>query len=112
LLSRSPKVSSPSSRSRIGRLHAIAAATRVTALTRHRIVELTHVHTPHSNERTVDVLVARLRRKLGDEPRHPRIILTVRALGYQLGTRRVGWTDRSRWSRHARISLNPEGCLR
>lgn len=55
------------------------------ALSRDRIVELTHADTPSSSARTVDVLVARLRRKLGEEPRHPRIILTVRALGYQMG---------------------------
>jgi two-component system OmpR family response regulator len=35
-------------------------------------------------ERTVDVHVSHLRRKLGDDPRAPRIIKTVRGLGYVL----------------------------
>ena len=34
------------------------------------------------NERTVDVHVSHLRRKLGDDPRSPRIIKTVRGVGY------------------------------
>ena len=35
-------------------------------------------------ERTVDVHVSHLRRKLGDDPRAPRIIKTVRGVGYVL----------------------------
>lgn len=35
-------------------------------------------------DRTVDVLVNRLRRKLGDDPRDPRIITTVHGVGYML----------------------------
>jgi DNA-binding response OmpR family regulator len=35
-------------------------------------------------ERTVDVHVSRLRRKLGDDPRAPRLIKTVRGIGYVL----------------------------
>jgi DNA-binding response OmpR family regulator len=34
--------------------------------------------------RTVDTHVAELRRKLEDEPAHPRYILTVRKAGYRL----------------------------
>jgi len=34
------------------------------------------------NDRTVDVHVSHLRRKLGDDPRSPRIIKTVRGVGY------------------------------
>ncbi len=33
-------------------------------------------------ERTVDVHVSHLRQKLGDDPRSPRIIKTVRGVGY------------------------------
>jgi DNA-binding response OmpR family regulator len=40
----------------------------------------TGVHT-----RTVDMHVARLRDKLGDDPEAPRVILTVRGKGYMLG---------------------------
>ena len=35
-------------------------------------------------ERSVDVLVSRLRRKLGDNPRSPRRLLTVHGTGYRL----------------------------
>jgi DNA-binding response OmpR family regulator len=34
--------------------------------------------------RTVDMHVSNLRRKLGDDPLHPRIVLTVKGLGYKL----------------------------
>lgn len=33
-------------------------------------------------ERSIDLLVSRLRHKLGDDPRHPRLIHTVRGQGY------------------------------
>ena len=36
------------------------------------------------NERTVDVTVTRLRRKIEDDPRNPRYLLTVRGEGYVL----------------------------
>ncbi len=35
-------------------------------------------------ERSVDVLVSRLRRKLGDDPRRPRRLMTVHGTGYRL----------------------------
>lgn len=35
-------------------------------------------------ERSVDVLVSRVRRKLGDDPRHPQKLLTVHGTGYRL----------------------------
>lgn len=34
--------------------------------------------------RTVDVQIARLRKKLQDDPRHPRVIQTIRHVGYSL----------------------------
>jgi DNA-binding response OmpR family regulator len=37
------------------------------------------------NTRTIDMHVARLREKLGDDPAEPRIILTARGRGYMLG---------------------------
>lgn len=37
------------------------------------------------NDRTIDVLVSRLRRKMGDEGVSPHIILTEKGLGYRLG---------------------------
>jgi two-component system alkaline phosphatase synthesis response regulator PhoP len=36
--------------------------------------------------RTVDMQVARLREKLGDDPDQPRVLLTVRGKGYMLGS--------------------------
>ena len=38
------------------------------------------------DEHVVDVHVARLRRKLGDDPTAPRFVLTVRGVGYRMGT--------------------------
>jgi len=35
-------------------------------------------------DRSIDVHVASLRRKLGDDPRHPRYIQTVRSAGYMM----------------------------
>ncbi|MEM9493532.1 MAG: winged helix-turn-helix domain-containing protein, partial [Myxococcota bacterium] len=35
-------------------------------------------------ERTVDVHISKLRKKLGDDPRSPRLIRTVRGVGYVL----------------------------
>jgi DNA-binding response OmpR family regulator len=37
-----------------------------------------------SFDRSIDVHVSALRRKLGDNPRHPRFIETVRGVGYKL----------------------------
>ncbi|MGA7206884.1 MAG: winged helix-turn-helix domain-containing protein, partial [Specibacter sp.] len=39
-----------------------------------------------ADERTIEVHMANLRRKLGDNPRDPRWIKTVRGVGYQLAT--------------------------
>ena len=33
-------------------------------------------------DRSIDVLVSRLRNKLGDDPKHPRYVRTVRGAGY------------------------------
>lgn len=39
-------------------------------------------------ERTIDAHVKNLRRKLGDDPRQPRYVLTVTGVGYKLGVKR------------------------
>jgi DNA-binding response OmpR family regulator len=44
-------------------------------------------HSPPA-ERSIDVHVSHLRRKLGDDPRSPRLLKTVRGIGYLLGTER------------------------
>lgn len=38
-------------------------------------------------ERTIDAHVKNLRRKLGDDPRHPRYVLTVMGVGYKFGVK-------------------------
>lgn len=41
----------------------------------------------HPSDRTVDVLIGRLRQKLGDDPRAPRLIITLHGVGYLFGAR-------------------------
>ncbi|HSD30260.1 MAG TPA: response regulator transcription factor [Vicinamibacteria bacterium] len=52
-------------------------------LSRDRILEATRGLDWESYDRSIDVLVSRLRQKLGDDPRHPVFIKTVRGLGYR-----------------------------
>jgi DNA-binding response OmpR family regulator len=40
---------------------------------------------PFGDDHLVDVHVANLRRKLGDDPRRPRYVRTVRGVGYRMG---------------------------
>jgi DNA-binding response OmpR family regulator len=56
---------------------------RRSALTRDRILEATRGLDWETFDRSIDVLVSRLRQKLGDDPRHPTFIKTVRGLGYR-----------------------------
>jgi DNA-binding response OmpR family regulator len=51
-------------------------------LSRDRILEATRGVDWESYDRSVDVLVSRLRQKLGDDARRPRLIRTVRGAGY------------------------------
>jgi DNA-binding response OmpR family regulator len=53
------------------------------ALSRDRILEVTRGLDWEAFDRSVDVLVSRLRQKLGDDPRQPRFIKTVRGHGYR-----------------------------
>ena len=50
--------------------------------TRQQLIDAIHGHNVSTTERTIDVLVLRLRRKLGDEPRAPRYIMTLPGTGY------------------------------
>ncbi len=52
-------------------------------LSREQLMELARGSADESFERSVDVHVSRIRQKLGDDPRSPRLIKTVRGVGYQ-----------------------------
>ena len=51
-------------------------------LSRDQLSELLHNRTTDPFDRTIDMQVARLRRKLADDPQNPGIIKTVRGAGY------------------------------
>ena len=51
-------------------------------LSRDRLIELTRAPGVDVNDRSVDLAVSRLRGKLGDSPRDPSLIRTVRGEGY------------------------------
>ncbi|AHF77434.1 Winged helix family two component transcriptional regulator [Sodalis praecaptivus] len=53
-----------------------------TVLTRDQLLELTHSETLDVFDRTVDVLIMRLRRKIEANPHQPMLIRTIRRLGY------------------------------
>jgi DNA-binding response OmpR family regulator len=53
-------------------------------LSREQLMELARGSAEEAFDRTVDVHVSRLRQKLGDDPKHPRLIKTVRGAGYVL----------------------------
>ena len=55
------------------------------ALTRDNLLGAVWGYDSSTNTRTVDVHVGRLRQKLEDEPNNPKLIITVRGLGYRLG---------------------------
>ncbi len=63
----------------------VANAGRV--ISRERLMELARGEDWASFERSVDVHVSHLRRKLGDDPRQPALIKTVRGIGYQVPSR-------------------------
>lgn len=51
-------------------------------LTRDQLLELTHSETLDVFDRTIDVLIMRLRRKIEINPHQPSLIRTIRGLGY------------------------------
>ncbi len=64
-------------------LHALARrAGRV--LAREQLMELAKGSAEDAFDRSIDVHVSRLRQKLGDDPKRPRLIKTVRGAGYLL----------------------------
>ena len=53
-------------------------------LAREQLMELAQGSAEEAFDRSVDVHVSRLRQKLGDDPKRPRLIKTVRGAGYVL----------------------------
>jgi DNA-binding response OmpR family regulator len=60
----------------------VANAGRV--IPRERLMELARGEDFASFERSVDVHISHIRRKLGDDPRHPNFVKTVRGIGYTI----------------------------
>jgi DNA-binding response OmpR family regulator len=57
-------------------------------LSRERLLELVRGSAEEAFDRSIDVHVSRLRAKLGDDPKRPRLLKTVRGAGYQLVARK------------------------
>jgi len=53
-------------------------------LTREQLLDLTKGSADEAFDRSIDAHISRLRHKLGDDPRHPRLLKTVRGAGYML----------------------------
>lgn len=53
-------------------------------LTREQLVDAVRGNADEAFDRSIDVHVSHLRKKLGDDPRSPRILKTVRGVGYLL----------------------------
>jgi len=64
-------------------LHALAQHSgRV--LGREQLLQLLHGSTDDAFDRSIDVVVSRLRHKIEDDPRNPRLLKTIRGAGYLL----------------------------
>jgi len=59
----------------------VKSAQRV--LSRDQLLDLVGNNAAYGYDRSIDILVSRLRRKMEDNPRSPKLILTVRGGGYQ-----------------------------
>jgi DNA-binding response OmpR family regulator len=55
-------------------------------LSREQLLDLAKGSAEEAFDRSIDVHISRLRQKLGDDPRHPRLLKTVRGTGYLLAT--------------------------
>jgi DNA-binding response OmpR family regulator len=64
-------------------LLSVLVRSRGRVLSRERIMDETHGIDLDAYERSIDILVSRLRQKLGDDPKQPAFIRTVRGIGYQ-----------------------------
>lgn len=63
-------------------LLAAFAARPGRVLTREKLLDLAHPHGEEAFDRSIDVRIARIRRKLETDPANPQIIRTVRGAGY------------------------------
>lgn len=74
-------------RSEFELLYSIASrAGRV--FSRYELINRVQGYDHEGYERTIDAHVKNLRRKLGDDPKHPRYVLTVTGVGYKFGAKR------------------------
>jgi DNA-binding response OmpR family regulator len=53
-------------------------------LAREQLLQLLHGSAEEAFDRSIDVLVSRVRSKIEDDPRNPRMLKTVRGVGYML----------------------------
>ena len=83
-------------------LHVLASHAG-NVLEREQLVEALHGSADSAFDRSIDVLVSRLRGKLGDDPKQPRLLKTVRRVGYVLTARvepaRAPWATNPREDR-------------
>lgn len=63
-------------------LLAVMVANPQRVLTRDRLLDAVAQRSWSPSDRSIDVLIARLRRKFGDDPAAPRFLITVRNAGY------------------------------
>lgn len=56
-------------------------------LTREQLLDLAKGGADEAFDRSIDVRVSRLRQKLGDDPRNPAVLKTIRGAGYMLVAR-------------------------
>ncbi len=75
------------------RLLVELAAAAGTVLTREVLLERVWGYDYLGDSRLVDMAVKRLRNKLGDDPRHPKYVGTVRGVGYRLEAARPSSQD-------------------
>jgi two-component system response regulator RstA len=53
-------------------------------LTREQLVDFVRGSPDEAFDRSIDVHISALRKKLGEDPREPRFIETVRSVGYRM----------------------------
>ena len=56
-------------------------------LTRDQLIDMTRTQGADVNDRSIDLCVSRLRQKLGDSPKSPQLIRTLRSQGYVFSAR-------------------------